>query len=249
MWHKKIISLLLALCAFASVSATGVASSVIPYKPGEVYKRYSIPDERIILCRINIKTGMDEKSLDDGITWQVVGGDFADVHGIWCEEEILTCYRNGIMKGVSFSEFSPNGQLSRAQVIAIAARMYAYWRGKGELIGSQSTPWYACYMDYLKAHDIAYAEELNDALNQPCTRYDFAKILYAVTPVVELQEINNISEVKDVDDPDIIALYKAGVITGYDEELSFDGSNTITRGAAAAIIARFLNNNYRQTLS
>lgn len=58
---KKIRVLVMSLVVLSSLAMSVSAAS--PYEPGEIYKRYSIPEGRYILCRINIQTGMDEKAL------------------------------------------------------------------------------------------------------------------------------------------------------------------------------------------
>lgn len=241
---KKIRVLVMSLVVLSSLALSVSAAS--PYEPGEIYKRYSIPEGRYILCRINIQTGMDEKSLDNGETWLVVGGEFDDLKNAWCKDEVRICYESGIMKGKTDSKFAPNDPLTNSQVLQIATRLLGYWNGEQEFFEASSVPMYIQCKDYLISNGIDVAKNLYEKPNEVCSRYDFAKMIYKVTPSSYLSAVNQAQEISDTNDADIQSLYEAGILAGSETgPIAFEGERGISRGAAAAIIARLVDSECR----
>lgn len=96
--------------------------------------------------------------------------------------------------------------------------------------------WYYAY-----ANDLALSlEAAND------DRGFFAQRLAAVT---HLPVLNDIDALPDEGDPDVLALYQAGVLTGTDAYGTFAGNKTLTRAEAAAICARILRPELRVQFS
>lgn len=96
--------------------------------------------------------------------------------------------------------------------------------------------WYYAY-----ANDLALSlEAAND------DRCFFAQRLAAVT---HLPVLNDIHALPDEGDPDVLALYRAGVLTGTDAYGTFAGNKTLTRAEAAAICARILRPELRVEFS
>lgn len=241
---KRITLLALSFLILSSGIVSVNASNL--YEPGVIYERYSIPDGRTILCRVNPKTGMDEKSLDDGESWIVVGGEFDDIQGVWCEEEIGISYESGILKGKTSSQFAPYDTLTNTQALAIATRLNGYWKGRQDIWEPISEPKYKCYSDYLLENGISLPEVFVRDPQAMCTRYNFAKLLCAVTPDEYLLKINEIEGISDTKDMDIVDFYEAGILSAqHGNEISFEGERGITRGAAAAIIARLVDSEER----
>lgn len=221
----------------------GLADASNLYEPGVIYERYSIPEGRVILCRVNPQTGMDEKSLDDGETWIVVGGEFDDIQNSWCEDEIKICYKSGILRGKSCFQFAPYETLSNAQVLVMAARLNGYWKGRQDIWEPISASEYA---DYLVDNGVLLSEAFVRYPQAACTRYDFSKVLYAVTPDDYLIQINEIMEILDTKDKDIEDLYAAGILSAQGgNPIYFEGEREITRGAAATIVARLVDSEQR----
>lgn len=78
-------------------------------------------------------------------------------------------------------------------------------------------------------------------------RREFAVALAAVAG--ELEVINpHIQQVPDSDEAEVLALYRAGILTGVDELGQFKPLNTLTRAEAAAMLARVLRPDLRVRL-
>lgn len=241
---KKITLLVLLFLILPNGIVSAAASNL--YEPGVIYERYSIPEGRTILCRVNPKSGMDEKSLDDGESWIVVGGEFDDIQSVWCEKEIRISYESGILKGKTSSQFAPYDMLTNAQALAIATRLNGYWKGRQDIWEPISEPKYKCYSEYLLENGISFPEVFVRYPQATCTRYNFAKLLCEVTPDDCLAKINEIEEISDTKDMDIVTLYEAGILSArHGNELSFEGERGLTRGAGAAIIARLVDSEQR----
>lgn len=84
----------------------------------------------------------------------------------------------------------------------------------------------------------------------PATRAYFSKCLALAAG--ELPPLRQVEAIPDVDretNPEIYALYEAGILTGVDKEGTFAGESTLTRAEAAAMAARVLEPDLRITES
>lgn len=179
-------------------------------------------------------------------------GQFKDMPNDWSADGIRSTYELGLMKGTSSSEFSPNGSVTLAEAVAMAARLHRiYHHGSDDL--QQGSPWYSVYVDYAKKNGILTQNYAN--YNAAATRAQFASILAHALPSSALAQIN---DVKDGAIPDVSAshanakeiyqLYRAGVLTGSDDKLSFKPATGISRAEAATIITRMALSDHRVTL-
>lgn len=93
-----------------------------------------------------------------------------------------------------------------------------------------------------------YAEQngLEDLLHRGSIRQTFAFRMAAIT---DLPAVNEVPGLPDTGDPDVLELYRAGVLTGSDEYGTFNGHLTLTRAEAAAICARILRPELRVRFS
>lgn len=241
---KQYVSLVISLVILLVSSVSSNAKDL--YEPGEIYERYSIPDGRMILCRVNIRTGMDEKSLDNGETWIVAGGNFCDTQGVWCEKEVKVCFENGILKGKTYSEFSPYEPLTNTEALVAATRLSGYFEGMQVDFKNTDVPKYISCRDYLIDRNAIGAEAMAQHPDEYCSRYELVKLLFSVVPTNQWNKINEVRFVTDTEDSDIIKLYQAGILSGQrNDNISFGGDKRITRGAVAAIVARIVDSEYR----
>lgn len=65
----------------------------------------------------------------------------------------------------------------------------------------------------------------------------------------ELEPINEVSSLPDCSDEDILGLYRAGILTGFDPSGTFHGQAALSRAEAAAMTARVLEPSLRLTFS
>lgn len=175
---------------------------------------------------------------------------FADTKGTWCDAYVKTVYEAGLMGGKSANAFDPGGNLTYAQITVIVARLHNLLQGGDGVLPAPAAgaAWYQPAVQYLTEHLDRSTEgasyllynlyDLDLSADQPCDRYDFVWFLAAVLPSDALAPINNITALPDAADTDILRFYNAGILTGSDQYGTFNGYDELTRGQAAAMLAR-----------
>lgn len=100
-----------------------------------------------------------------------------------------------------------------------------------------------------------FREELG---GQSTTYYDrssaapreaFFSLLSVAGQGLGLEPLNEVEALPDCEDPGILTLYWAGILTGTDEFGSFSGARTLTRSEAAAVLARLVRPELRTAFS
>lgn len=189
---------------------------------------------------------------------------FADVESTWCESYVETVYEAGLMEGKSAASFDINGNLTIAQITVITARLHSLLNGgDGKLPApAEGEAWYQPAIDYLKTHvedangvgpilgtRIVQMETAPVYAVQNAPRWDLVSFLTSVLPEEALAPINNISSLPDSNDEDELRFYNAGILNGSDEYGSFLGNKSLTRGQAAAMLARVIDPSLRLTFT
>lgn len=179
-------------------------------------------------------------------------GQFSDVSSnSWYAESVAAAYRKGLVKGASETQFNPNGNMTIAEAITLAARLRSiYETGKAEF--EQSDPWYQTYVDYATENGIIAEDDYSD-YTKAATRAQFACIMAKALPKEALPTINNISfgQIPDVSLSEtysgaVYKLYKAGILTGNDSYGTFTPDSTIMRSAVATIVTRMADTSLRK---
>lgn len=179
-------------------------------------------------------------------------GTFNDVSAdAWYAESVSAAYELGLMKGSGAGAFSPSGNVTVAEAVAMAARLHRrYSSGKDDFV--QGSPWYQVYVDYALANGILSGSDFPDGYGRNITRAQMAHLFAAALPEKELTAINAVASLPDVNvstpySKDIFLLYRAGVLTGNDEKGTFTPDTPISRSQVAAIIARMALPSLRKT--
>lgn len=182
-------------------------------------------------------------------------GQYPDVApGFWGAANISRAYELDLMKGTG-DGFDPNGNVTVAQAIAMAARIHSiYETGRADF--TQGSPWYQVYVDYAKDHQLLSEAFSAEDYGKPATRRQFAAILAFALPTDALPEISTIgfNAIPDVQEWDahanaIYRLYRAGILTGNDELGTFTPEASISRAAAAAIVTRMADPGLRRSIT
>lgn len=189
---------------------------------------------------------------------------FADVKGAWCESYVETVYEAGLMAGKSASTFDISSNLTIAQITVITARLHSLLNGGDGVLPApaEGEEWYQPAIDYLKAHvedangvgpvlgtRIVQMENAPVYAVQNAPRWDLVSFLASVLPEDALPPINNITILPDSADENELRFYNAGILNGVDEYGTFLGNKPLTRGAAAAILARIIDPSLRLTFT
>ena len=185
-------------------------------------------------------------SLSNFDTVREYHSNFSDVPSTaWFYDSVRSVYERGIMDGREAGVFSPHGQITIAETIKLASTIHRIFHtGSGEFPGG--SPWYMPYVDYANRNGIRVGAFRN--FNAPITRADFAAIMATALPDEALTPINRITDgaIPDVLErfsfgQAIYMLYRAGVLTGFDDDGTFFPGRTLTRAEAATIVNRMID--------
>lgn len=180
---------------------------------------------------------------------------FTDMAGVWCEGAVQTVCEAGLMQGRSDGSFNPSGALMGAHIVTICARLYDLLTGGNGVLPEPAADqaWYdPAYESLTEALD--YTGGL-DALRinihpdkYPIRRWQFVELLDQTLTAadVTLPSINQITVLPDTTDTAVLKLCSAGILTGSDRYGTFRGNEYLTRGQAAAILARLVDPAQRQ---
>ena len=187
----------------------------------------------------------------------VSSNPFVDVPAsAWYAGAVRDAWANGLIDGVNATHFDPDGSLTVAQAIKLAAALHQRIED-GEVTLKNGRPWYRSYLEYAVEHGVieeAYLDYSDAALNAPVQRAEFAHILYgAANPYTAINEIAS-DAIPDVQRGDryadeIYTFYRAGVLNGSDRDGTFHPTSLIRRCEAAAILIRAFDESARMTVS
>lgn len=182
-------------------------------------------------------------------------GQFADVdedswYGANDQGVIQYVCELGIMQGMGDGTFAPESGILCGEAVKMAAVVHSIYNG-GDGRFTQGDPWYQVYVDYAVAEGLILQDSFDD-YEREITREELAWLYYSALPGEELPAINPVSGVTDLGlgqssrRAEILALYRAGVLTGDAEDRAFRPKDAITRAEAAAILTRLVNVEKRQ---
>lgn len=172
----------------------------------------------------------------------------------WYYDNVKAAYEFGIMEGKGAGSFGAGKNITLADAVTIAARLHSiYYTGEENF--EKSDPWYQVYVDYAEENGIVAFDEGAD-LGRNATRAEFAAILASAFPSEALEAINKVADggIPDVDTDDTYAvaiykLYRAGVLTGSDDEGTFKPNTSIKRREVAAIVSRMADASLRKSIT
>lgn len=178
-------------------------------------------------------------------------GQFQDVPAsAWYAQNVRTAYEYGLMKGVSETRFNPEGRVTLAEAVTMAARLHSEYLGEGAPSGVPGAHWYDSFVDY--AHAAGILSRPYDNYERAATRAEFAGLFARALPAEALQAVAQVSlsDIPDVSAGDeyaeaVLALYRAGVLTGTDASGAFYPQSTVSRAESAAIAGRMADETLR----
>ena len=147
----------------------------------------------------------------------------------------------GLMQGTGNGRFSPAQTLSVAEVVTLAARLYA--EDTGETVPAASGAWYTGAYEYCLDNGLFTAAEVPlGAMERPATRFEMVDLLDRAVPDSEKAAIHQNITVPDLAEAarygDVVyRWYRAGITQG-DQNGRFNGDSQITRAETAAILCR-----------
>lgn len=179
---------------------------------------------------------------------------FADVNkSQWFYDEVMEASQLGLFKGNDDGTFNPEGHLTYAEAVALAARVHAtYYDNKQELDDFNNRP----VTNHWADNTIAYADKYGitstvkgiTTLDAPCIRQQMADLFVSAIVPYEVNpdsmfisgvftQINDMSKAPEqTNSPSIQILFKAGILIG--DAGGFRPTSSITRAETACILNR-----------
>ncbi len=170
-------------------------------------------------------------------------GTFTDVvSSDWFYGDVEKSYKLGLMNGVGGTTFDPNGSVTIAQAITVAARIHSTCVKKSVPDAKSGEQWYTPYVNYAIDAKIITKGQFAD-YTAKATRKQVAQIFANCSPAGWLNTINMFNSIPDVTSTDaafsaILSLYNAGILTGIDATYKFNPNADIKRSEMSAIINR-----------
>ncbi len=185
---------------------------------------------------------------------------FTDVaETAWYYEEVKEAWESGLIDGMTADKFAPEGSLTVAQAIKLAAALHQMYNTGKVTLENGSPNWYSTYVDYAVANEIIeekYAGYTKAQMNAAIHRDEFVHIFFGAMPESAYEAINTVAadaipDVKSGDSyaDEIYTFYRAGILTGNDAAGTFYPDSCINRAEMSAILIRMYDFSARHTLN
>lgn len=183
-------------------------------------------------------------------------GQFTDIpSSAWYANSIKLAYEYGLINGKNSSSYDPNGSLTWAETVKLAATIHSiYSNGNTDVLDQQSNPWYQVYVEYAYVNDIISTKVLD--FNSPINRLEFAGVFAKALPESSLESVNAVEDNAIPDVPiasnraaEVYQLYRAGILTGSDASGSFLPNSGIKRSEVATIVTRMILPSLRKAIT
>ncbi len=181
--------------------------------------------------------------------------EYEDIKGHWAEKEIEALVSKQIAEGRK-DKYEANEPITRLELVKMLIKMEMQNPAKElKIEETKAAPFKDISIigedkDYIKAAvDEGIIKGFEDATFKPqksVTREEMAAMIrrmLGLVPGITLEETSfiDIDKISDWAKEDIIAVYEKGIIKGNDKG-EFDGKRSITRGEAAVMIKRIMDN-------
>lgn len=183
---------------------------------------------------------------------------FTDVpQTAWYQESVQKAWEIGLIDGVTKTQFQPDGTLTVAQAIKLAAALYQMEHEGEVTLSNGRTNWYDSYVSYAVANGIIekdYASYTAAQMNAAITRAEFVHIFHGAESTYKA--INQVADdaIPDVKTGDAFAsdiyeFYRAGILTGSNAKGTFHPASSIKRSEVSAILVRMFDTASRQSIT
>lgn len=185
------------------------------------------------------------------------GFPFTDVKATdWFYGEVKGAYENGLINGVTATEYRPNETLTVAQAIKLAAALHQLQNSGKVTLQNGTSSWYSTFVNYAVTNKIIeskYQGYTSAQMNAAITRKEFVHIFHGAMsdyPVKNTVANNAIPDVKTTDTygSEIYAFYRAGILVGSNGGY-FKPNDAIKRSEVAAILVRMYDITARQEIT
>lgn len=176
----------------------------------------------------------------------------------WSYEFVEKAHANELVSGTGDGAFQPDNTVSNAEWATMVCNLfYADSIEAYHAQGGNTEYWWMPYM-YVGQRVLGGTTVMNDGWRSPgwepavvtagISRYDMAQVIYNIALHWEQPSTTGIeshiadwSSVPENYRDAVAYCFAAGFVTGVDANGTFDGNNTMTRGAAAVVLCRLLD--------
>ena len=196
-----------------------------------------------------------QKSIGSGLFFVPEDFPFYDVDANdWFYGAVKSAWEQELIDGVTARYFKPDSTLTVAQAIKLAAALHQKQSVGFVTLQNGGTHWYDNYVNYAVANGLieaAYQNKSAEDMNKAVTRAEFVHILSKLLSTGAINTVNTIPDVKSGDAyaDEIIAFYRAGILTGSDRLGTFHPESSLKRSEAAAILVRLYDATQRQYIT
>ena len=172
----------------------------------------------------------------------------------WFYGAVKSAWENELIDGVTARYFKPDSTLTVAQAIKLAAALHQKQSVGFVTLQNGGTHWYDNYVNYAVTNGLiesVYQSKSAEDMNKAVTRAEFVHILAKLLSTGAINMVNSIPDVKSGDAyaDEIIAFYRAGILTGSDRLGTFHPESSLKRSEAAAILVRLYDATQRQYIT
>lgn len=180
---------------------------------------------------------------------------FKDVNrSDWFYDEVRDAWENGLIDGVTATEFQPSKNLTVAEAIKLAAVLHQKDNEGKVTLTNGTKNWYDTYVDYAVKNgviDAKYQKYTRAQMDAAVTRAEFVAIFYGAMDNYTAKNTvadNAIPDVKtgDYAAKEIYTFYRAGICIGNDKLGTFLPKNAIKRCEVATILTRMYDTTARE---
>ncbi|MDR0813902.1 MAG: S-layer homology domain-containing protein [Oscillospiraceae bacterium] len=173
----------------------------------------------------------------------------------WFYAPVQFCYDNGVMSGVSATEFAPNAAITRAMLVTMLHRLSGS-PAPAQTTGFSDVPageWYTKPVYWAKENGVVSGyPDGTFGPDRPITRAELVVVLYGYARKIEGKDVSGGTELTFADTADIGAWAQTAVawavankiVSGKPGNL-FDPQGGATRAEGATILQRYIDPGYK----
>ena len=175
----------------------------------------------------------------------------------WYYNSVKLAWEKGLISGITATQYKPDGTLSVAQAIKLAAVLYQSHTEGSVRLTNGAPHWYDSYVRYAVDNsllDKAYLSYTDKQMNAPIQRPEFVHIFFRAADDLSACNVIADGKIPDVSmtsqyAAEIYTFYRAGILSGSDSAGTFYPESNIRRSEVAAILVRLFDSSARLKLS
>lgn len=175
----------------------------------------------------------------------------------WYYNSVKLAWEKRLISGITATQYKPDGTLSVAQAIKLAAVLYQSHTEGSVRLTNGAPHWYDSYVRYAVDNsllDKAYLSYTDKQMNAPIQRREFVHIFFRAADDLSACNVIADGKIPDVSmtsqyAAEIYTFYRAGILSGSDSAGTFYPESNIRRSEVAAILVRLFDSSARLKLS